>query len=145
MKIIVLNGPNLNLLGQREPDLYGVSSLGEIEAKLRAQSETINVQVTFEQYNGEGDLVTAVQKAQAWDGLILNAAAYTHTSIALRDAILAIDTPVWGVHLTDPESREPFRHVDYLADVVIGRTVGLGSRGYTVALELLTQHLRTET
>ncbi|MBM65257.1 MAG: 3-dehydroquinate dehydratase [Myxococcales bacterium] len=144
MKVAVLNGPNLNLLGQREPHLYGQTTLAGIEAELSQVAAELSVQLTFGQFNGEGDLVTAVQTARACDGILLNAAAYTHTSIALRDAVLAIGTPVWAVHLTDPEAREAFRHIDYLADVVVGRTVGLGARGYAVALRALTQHLRTE-
>lgn len=144
MRIAVLNGPNLNLLGLREPHHYGETTLAELEAQLSGLAEQLEVQLTFGQYNGEGELVTAVQSARALDAILLNAAAYTHTSIALRDAVLAIGKPVWAVHLTDPESRESFRHVDYLADVVVGRTVGLGARGYAVALESLTQHLRTD-
>ena len=143
MHITVLNGPNLNLLGEREPGLYGATTLAEIEDRMRACAKSLHVELTFGQYNGEGELVTAVQEAHHSDGLILNAAAYTHSSIALRDAVLAIKPPVWGVHLTDPSTREPFRHQDYLADVLLGQTVGMGPQGYLVALESLTQVLRT--
>ena len=143
MQIAVLNGPNLNLLGQRQPELYGDLTLEAIERQMRTVAERLSVELTFGQYNGEGELVTALHRANCIDGVILNAAAYTHTSIALRDAVLAIEAPVWGVHLTDPATREPFRQIDYLVDVVLGQTVGMGPHGYVVALESLTQALRT--
>ena len=143
MQIAVLNGPNLNLLGQRQPELYGDLTLEAIERQMRTVAERLSVELTFGQYNGEGELVTALHHANCIDGVILNAAAYTHTSIALRDAVLAIEAPVWGVHLTDPATREPFRQIDYLVDVVLGQTVGMGPHGYVVALESLTQALRT--
>ncbi len=144
MKIAVLNGPNLNLLGQREPELYGTTTLADIEKQMQTLAEGLRVELTFGQYNGEGELVTALQAADRVDGVILNAAAYTHTSIALRDAVLAIRPPVWGVHLTDPSTREDFRRIDYLADVVFNQTVGRGPEGYLVALQSLIQTLRTE-
>ena len=143
MKILVLNGPNLNLLGTREPELYGHESLADIETMLRQRAESLELRLSFAQHNGEGALISAVHDAQSMDGILLNAGAYTHSSIALRDALLAVKTPTWLVHLSEPENREPFRRVDYLADVALGRTAGQGAQGYLVALEALAQHLRT--
>ena len=144
MHLLLLNGPNLNLLGQREPGIYGSGTLASIEDRLRQEATAAGAELECFQSNFEGGLVERIHQAMGVSqGILINAGAYTHTSIALRDAVLAIDAPVWGVHLTDPATREPFRQIDYLVDVVLGQTVGMGPHGYVVALESLTQALRT--
>ena len=136
MKIAILNGPNLNLLGRREPDLYGTRSFEDYLEELRRDFP----QVCFEycQSNHEGVLIDRLQEAGfRCDGIVLNAAAYTHTSIALADAVRAVPAPVMEVHLTDIEAREPFRRLSYLKDVCAGRFVGLGLESYRKAVEAL--------
>ena len=133
-KILILNGPNLNLLGEREPEHYGGTSLEQIEADLRA--EFPDVEFSFYQSNHEGDLVDRLHEGQRSDscGIVFNPGAYTHTSVALRDAVGAIETPVIEVHLSNIYSREPFRHVSFLAPVCVGQISGLGARGYSLAV-----------
>ncbi|MDR1657959.1 MAG: type II 3-dehydroquinate dehydratase [Deltaproteobacteria bacterium] len=134
-KILVINGPNLNLLGQREPGLYGHLTLAGINDRLKKLAETLNLEIFFIQSNHEGALVDAVQLVGSqYDGGILNAAAYTHTSLALRDAVLAIDKPVIEVHLTNPASREEFRQRSLLAGAASGLVAGFGARSYELAL-----------
>jgi len=135
MKISVINGPNLNLLGQREPELYGRLSLARIEADLKDLADELGVEVGFFQSNSEGALVTAVQEAdREAEGIILNAAAYTHTSVALLDAILACRVPVVEVHLTNPLAREDFRRRSFLAQACAGTISGFGAESYSLAL-----------
>lgn len=135
MKIMVMNGPNLNLLGQREPGLYGNKTLSQIEESLTRLGRELDVEVTCFQSNREGELVDALQKAGTdCDGVILNAGAYTHTSVAVRDAVSAIRIPVVEVHLTNPHAREEFRRVSLLADVAAGSIAGFGAESYTLAL-----------
>ena len=142
MHITVLNGPNLNLLGTREPDIYGHETLADIEARLRALAEDKGVTLHFAQSNGEGELVTLVQEArEASDGLILNAGAYTHTSIALHDALKALHIPVIEVHLSNPAARESFRYVNFVAPAVTGTIAGLGADGYELAFIALMQRI----
>jgi len=135
MKIFVINGPNLNLLGQREPELYGSKTLPEIEDDLVKLGSELGIEVTCFQSNHEGELVDILQDAgQSADGAILNAGAYTHTSVAVRDAVAAIGVPVLEVHLTNPYAREGFRRVSLLAGVCKGSICGFGRESYTLAL-----------
>lgn len=136
MKILYLNGPNLNLLGQREPQVYGRATLAEIEARVRAQAKKRKVVVDFRQSNLEGQLVSWIQEARGkWDVIVLNAAAYTHTSIALRDAIAAAGIPTIEIHLSNVHAREDFRHKSLIAPVCLGQILGFGADSYLLALE----------
>jgi 3-dehydroquinate dehydratase-2 len=144
MRIACLHGPNLNLLGSREPAHYGTLSLAAIDRELTQWGETLGVEIHCAQHNGEGELVTAVQGAAGDDGLLINAGAYTHTSVALRDALLAIGRPFIEVHLSNVFAREPFRHHSYLADIAVGVISGLGIDSYLLGLEALVRHLRHE-
>jgi 3-dehydroquinate dehydratase-2 len=132
--IAVINGPNLNLLGTREPETYGRTTLADIEATLAERAEAWGAQCTFFQSNSEGALVTAVQQAGGADGIILNAGAYTHYSIALRDAIAAVAAPVAEVHLSNTAAREEFRHRSVIAPVCRGSVAGFGAGSYVMAL-----------
>ena len=135
MKILFLNGPNLNLLGQRQPDIYGTTTLTDIEAAVRKQAEGRS-EIEFRQSNDEGELVTWIQDAaDASEAVVLNAAGYTHTSVALRDAITASDVPVIEIHLSNIHAREEFRHNSLIAPVCKGQICGFGSRSYTLGLE----------
>lgn len=135
MKILFLNGPNLNLLGQRETGVYGMTTLAQIENEVRKQATAAGAAVEFRQTNAEGELVTWIQQApEAWDVVVLNAAAYTHTSIALRDAIAAIKLPVIEIHLSNIHAREGFRHKSLIAAVCQGQISGFGPHSYTLAL-----------
>jgi 3-dehydroquinate dehydratase-2 len=140
--ISVVHGPNLNLLGSRQVELYGRVTLAQINSDLEQIASDLGLTIHCEQHNGEGALVDAVQAAATSDALLINPAAYTHTSVALRDAILAVAIPTWAVHLTEPNSRETFRRVDLISDVVIGRTAGLGAASYSEALRKLVSWLR---
>jgi 3-dehydroquinate dehydratase-2 len=140
-RVLVLNGPNLNLLGTREPDLYGRETLEDIHAAMSHRAVELDLQVIFIQSNHEGELIDRIHEKD-FDAAIVNAAGLTHTSVALRDALLAVDRPFVEVHLTDPSTREPFRRVNYLADVAIASIVGKGARGYTEALELLAERFK---
>ena len=142
MHISVVHGPNLNLLGSRQVELYGLVTLAQINSDLEQIASELGLTIHYEQHNGEGALVDAVQAAATSDALLINPAAYTHTSVALRDAILAVAIPTWAVHLTEPNNRETFRRVDLISDVVIGRTAGLGAASYSEALRKLVSWLR---
>ena len=135
--VFVLNGPNLNLLGQREPEIYGHQTLADIEEMLARQAEELGLAISFHQTNHEGQLIDWLHDAnrQQARAVLLNAAAYTHTSIALLDAIKAIAVPVIEVHLSDPETREEFRHLSYVGMAAADCVKGLGARSYSVALE----------
>lgn len=136
MRILFLNGPNLNLLGQREPHVYGSDSLADIESKVRQRAKELNVEIEFRQSNQEGELVTWVQQARGkFSAIVLNAAAYTHTSVALRDAIAAADVPTLEIHLSNIHAREAFRHVSLIAPVCRGQIAGFGSFSYILGLE----------
>lgn len=135
-KIHILNGPNLNLLGTREPEVYGHDTLAAIEAACRAHAHSADAEIVFAQTNGEGALVDMIQRAgKEADALILNAAAYTHTSIALHDALKAIRIVKIEVHLSNPHARESFRHKSFVSPVVDGVIAGFGSTGYRLAID----------
>lgn len=144
MRLLVLNGPNLNLLGSREPEIYGLETLADIELLMRTRAEKLGVEVAFVQSNHEGELVDAIQSHRDWDGLIINAGAYTHTSLAIPDAITSVGIPAIEVHLSNVHAREAFRHHSYLSPIVWGQVVGFGFRGYLAALDLLYGRLTDE-
>jgi 3-dehydroquinate dehydratase-2 len=136
MKILFLNGPNLNLLGQREPEIYGKSTLADIEAKVKERGEKLGASIEFRQSNVEGELVGWIQQAKGkFDVIVLNAAAYTHTSIALRDAIVAAGVPTIEIHLSNVHAREEFRHKSLIAPVCSGQIIGFGANSYVLAVE----------
>ena len=137
-KILVMNGPNLNLLGTREPEIYGSLTLADIHERLRQRANEADLDIEFMQSNHEGVLVDAIQRARRTvDYIILNAAAFTHYSIALRDAIAAVDVPVIEVHLSNIHQREEFRHKSVIAPVVLGQIAGFGAESYMAALEII--------
>jgi len=133
-RVLVLQGPNLNLLGTREPAIYGRETLDEIHAGIAARATELGLQVDFFQSNHEGDLIDRLHRRD-FDVAIVNAGGLTHTSVALRDALLAVERPFFEVHLSDPSTREAFRQVNFLADVALASIVGKGPRGYHLALE----------
>jgi 3-dehydroquinate dehydratase II len=136
MKILFLNGPNLNLLGQREPEVYGKTSLADIEASVHERAAKLKVETDFRQTNLEGELVSWIQQAKGkFDVIVLNAAAYTHTSVALRDAIAAVGVPTIEIHLSNVHAREEFRHKSLIAPVCKGQITGFGANSYILALD----------
>jgi len=142
--ILVLNGPNLNLLGTRQPEIYGRTTLADIEEMCRAKADTLGIAVSCVQSNHEGALVDAIQAARGQhDGIILNAGAYTHTSIALMDAISSVGLPVIELHLSNVHAREAYRHRSYISAVALGVICGLGARGYVLAIEALAHHVQS--
>ena len=146
LRLLILNGPNLNLLGTREADIYGQTTLADIETLCRTQVQELNVMLDFFQSNHEGILVERIQQARgAVDLIIINPAAYTHTSVAIRDALLAVEIPVIEVHLSNIHKREPFRHHSYISDIALGQIVGLGPDGYRFAVEAGIRYLSTLT
>lgn len=143
MRVTVLNGPNLNLLGSREPEIYGRATLAEIEALTRARAAALGVTVTWHQTNHEGGLVDLVQQLPgSAEGALINAAALTHSSLALRDAVLAVRVPFVEVHLSNILAREPARRQSVLADLAVGIVSGFGAQSYVLGLEALVGHLR---
>lgn len=141
MKVLVIHGPNLNLLGTREPEHYGRVTLPEINSRMEALGRELGLSVTAFQSNSEGDMVTRIQ-AQDFDLLIINPAAYTHTSVAIRDAISAIGKPAIEVHLSNIHKREEFRHRSFIAPVAVGQISGLGPEGYMLALRAASALLK---
>jgi 3-dehydroquinate dehydratase-2 len=140
MKILVINGPNLNLLGRREPDVYGSKTLADIERDLTKLAQELGPEVSFFQSNSEGAIIDAIQQAEgASDGIILNAGGYTHTSVAIRDAVAGVQIPVVEVHLSNPAAREDFRHTSYLSAVCAGSIAGFGAESYSLALYWLSR------
>lgn len=142
--ILVLNGPNLNLLGQRQPEVYGTTTLAQVENACANHGAERGIDVTCFQSNHEGSLIDAIHAAKGvHDGIVLNAGAYTHTSIALMDAIASVELPVIELHLSNIHAREEFRHRSYIAKVAIGQICGFGPHGYVLALDALKAHLET--
>lgn len=138
MRILVVNGPNLNLLGLREPEIYGSRTYADLLELIRMEANLLGAEVSFVQSNHEGDLVDAIQSAyQTMDGIIINPGAYTHTSIALLDAINAVGVPTVEVHISDPDMREDFRRVSYIRPACVATIKGHGLEGYLEALRLL--------
>lgn len=142
MKILLLNGPNLNLLGTREPEKYGTTTLNDIENNLKNKATSKNIELDCYQSNHEGDLVDKIQQARNnYDGIILNAGGYTHTSVAIRDAIASVQVPVVEIHLTNIHAREEFRHNSLLAPVCIGQICGFGTNSYNLGLNAIISYL----
>jgi len=135
LRVLVVHGPNLNLLGEREPEVYGRTRLSDIDRELKRLGGDLGIKVTTFQSNSEGDLITRIQEARGKiDALLINPAGYTHTSVAIRDAILALETPAVEVHLSNVYRREPFRHHSTIADIAVARIMGFGAPGYALAL-----------
>jgi 3-dehydroquinate dehydratase-2 len=142
-RILVIHGPNLNLLGTREPHIYGTTTLAEIDDGLRAQATAAGVELEAAQSNSEGDIVGRIQEARGgFDGILINPGAYSHTSYAIRDALDAVNVPAVEVHLSNVHRREEFRHKLVTAGACVGAVLGFGARSYTVALDALLGHLR---
>ncbi len=142
MKILLLNGPNLNMLGSREPEKYGSKTLGDIENNLQEMAKDMEIFMECCQSNYEGTLIDKIQQAQGvFDGIILNAGAYTHTSIALRDAIASVEVPVVEIHMTNIHSREEFRHNSMIAPVCIGQICGFAQNSYYLGFTALVNYL----
>lgn len=138
--VLIVNGPNLNMLGKREPEIYGHTTLSDIEQSCSTHAKQLGLSIEFMQSNSEGDLVSAIQNAHASHaGIIINAAAYTHTSVALMDALKAVGLPVIEVHLSNVFAREDFRHKSYISFAATGVICGLGAKGYILALDALTE------
>ena len=137
-RVLVLQGPNLNLLGSREPEIYGHDTLDDIHAGISARAAELGLDVDFFQSNHEGALIDRLHERN-FDVAIVNAGGLTHTSVALRDALLGIQRPFWEVHLSDPATREPFRAVNFLHDIAVASIVGQGKRGYHIALEAIAE------
>ncbi len=142
-KLLILNGPNLNLLGSREPAVYGSTTLDDIRRCCEALAQTLGHEILFFQSNAEHELVEWIQQAyrERVDFIVINPAAYTHTSIALRDALLAVGIPFIEVHLSNVFARDSFRHHSYLSDIAVGVISGLGAQGYELALQAADRHL----
>jgi 3-dehydroquinate dehydratase II len=139
--IAVLNGPNLNLLGERDPDVYGAQTLADVEQRCRAYADGLGFDVDCRQSNREGELVEMIHAVRHHAGLVLNAGAYTHTSVAIRDAVDVVSGPVVEVHISNVHRREAFRHHSYLSDVVTGVIVGLGTQGYELAIAAIARQV----
>ncbi len=136
--VYVLNGPNLNLLGKREPDIYGHETLNDVEADCRRIGAQHNIEIVFRQSNAEHDLINWIQEAREQaDGIAINPAAYTHTSVAIRDALSACECPIIEVHISNIHARESFRHHSYVSSIASGVIAGFGTQGYPIALERL--------
>jgi 3-dehydroquinate dehydratase-2 len=143
MRLLLLNGPNLNTLGTREPEIYGTQTLADIEQMVSERATAHGAEVRAFQSNSEGEMIDWLQReAPGAGGLIINAASYTHTSLALRDTIVAIGLPAIEVHISNVWKREPFRHHSYLSPVCVGSIVGLGAQGYVLAVDALVERLK---
>ena len=146
MEILVLHGPNLNLLGTREPEVYGYDTLDDINARLTDYAASRNVKLRFKQSNHEGVLIDAIQEARGWaSGIIINPGGFTHTSVALRDAISGVQLPTVETHLSNVHAREEFRHHSYLAPICVGQIAGFGWYSYRLALDALITYLENKT
>ena len=144
MKILILNGPSLNLLGKRNPEVYGNHTLEDIQAALDKKAQQINIDLIFAQSNHEGELIDTLQKNSSCDGVIFNPGAFTHTSIAIADALESIDIPTVEVHLSNIYAREEFRSHSYIAPIAIGQISGFGLSGYLAALDLINEYLQNK-
>ncbi len=142
-RILVLEGPNLNLVGTRQPEIYGYDSLDDIHAEIRSRAADLRLDVDFFQSNHEGALIDRLHQKD-FDAVIVNAGGLTHTSVSLLDALLAVQRPYWEVHLSDPSKREPFRHVNFIHPDAVESIVGMGKRGYFLALEKIALHFGAE-
>ena len=143
--LLILNGPNLNLLGTRQPEIYGHATLQDVEKLCQDKATASDIHIQFEQSNHEGVLVDWIQAAKAkHDGIILNAGAYTHTSIALFDALTSIELPAIELHVSNVFSREPFRHQSYISNIAIGVICGFGAAGYPLAMDAMLGHLKQD-
>lgn len=139
-RVLVLNGPNLNMLGTREPAIYGAQTLSDIEALCRTEAERLGLEIAFRQSNHEGELVTWIQQALgAFEAILINPAAYSHTSVAIHDALKAVGLPVVEVHLSNIHAREPFRHHSFVSGIALGVICGFGASGYKLALAALAE------
>lgn len=146
MRIFILNGPNLNMLGSREPEIYGSETLSDIEVLCREAGDKIGAEIDFRQSNHEGELVEWVQEAarsKKYDGVAINAAGFTHTSVALHDALKLLDIPIIEVHISDPKAREDFRHKSYIEPLASAVFAGYGAKSYVMAVEKLGELLKT--
>jgi 3-dehydroquinate dehydratase-2 len=144
LRVLVVHGPNLNLLGEREPEVYGRTTLADIDRELKQLGAELGVKVETFQSNSEGDIITRIQEARRKvDALLINPAGYTHTSVAIRDAILALDVPAIEVHLSNVYRREPMRHRSTIADVAVARIMGFGAPGYALALRAVRSLVET--
>ena len=142
MKILILNGPNLNLLGTREPEKYGNQTLSDVENFVKEEASKLNVEVDFYQSNIEGELVDKIQEAKGnYDGIVMNPAAYTHTSVAIRDALLAVQIPTIEVHISNIHTREEFRKISLTAPACVGQITGFGINSYKLGLVALVDYL----
>jgi 3-dehydroquinate dehydratase-2 len=138
MRVLILHGPNLNLLGEREPEIYGHMSLAEIDRRVERRGRELGIEVRSQQTNVEGELIDAIQEARTWaDGIVINPAGYSHTSVAIRDAVAGVPIPTIEVHLSNPSAREEFRRTDIVAGACQGVVAGFGWRSYVLALEAL--------
>ena len=143
MDLLLINGPNLNLVGKREPSIYGEQTLEDIQEELLTSAIDLDVKLKFFQSNSEGEMIDCIQKSVgSIDGILINAGAYTHTSIALRDALLGVAIPYVEVHLSNIYSREEFRHKSFLSDKALGLVCGFGANSYQLALEGIVSHLK---
>ncbi len=143
MKILFLNGPNLNLLGTREPDKYGSQTLKDIENFIKEEAKKLNIETSFYQSNIEGELVNKIQEtAGVYDGIVINPAAYTHTSVAIRDALLAVSVPAVEIHLSNIHKREEFRKISLTAPACIGQITGFGADSYKLGLIAISDYLQ---
>ena len=144
MKILFLNGPNLNLLGTREPDKYGTQTLKDIELFIKEEAKKLNIDVEFYQSNIEGELVNKIQEAKnIYDGIVMNPAAYTHTSVAIRDAIFAVSIPTVEIHISNIHTREEFRKTSLTAPACVGQITGFGINSYKLGLIAILDHLKS--
>jgi len=143
MQVLMLNGPNLNLLGKRQPEIYGSLSLSEIEQQVRALAKELGIEIDFRQSNSEAELIDWIHdSAGKFGALVINPAAYTHTSLALRDAISAVGIPTVEIHISNVHRREPFRHHSYIAEVAVGQITGFGATSYLLGLRAAAELLQ---